>query len=202
MRSLPARAPIAALVLAAGASARLGQPKQLLRVGGESLLRRTCRLALESGCSPVIAVIGSGAGRMRQELRGLNVSPVANPSWPEGMGSSLRCGMDTLLALDPPPDAVLLLVCDQPRLSREHLRRLLDEHRSSHAPIVASEYAGRAGVPAVFASSFFPQLAASSGDRGARDLIRNAADQARTLPWPDGAADIDRPEDLGELAGA
>ena len=193
----------AAVVLAAGASTRLGQPKQLFRTGGESLLRRTARLAIEAGCAPVFVVLGFEAETMRPELAGLSVEGVVNPAWREGMGASLRAGTEAVRRLDPLPEAVLILVCDQPRLSADHLRTLLSRHQSAHAAanpsITASVYGGRAGVPAVFSSVFFPQLAALSGDRGARDLIRAHGADVQGIPWPEGGVDLDRPEDIATI---
>ncbi len=195
---------IAAVILAAGASTRLGQPKQLLRPGGESpdaesLLRRTARHAVAAGCAPAFVVLGCAAEQMRPELDGLPVTPLVNEKWSEGMGSSLRCGMDAVIRHQPPIPAVLLLVCDQPRLTAGYLRTLLDRHEAGSSPITASFYAQHDGVPAVLAASLFPDLLACSGDRGARDLIRTHAAQVQRLPWPEGELDLDRPEDLEQV---
>jgi len=195
METLPKQR-VAAVVLAAGASTRLGQAKQLVRVGGESLLRRTVRIAAEAGCFPVVAVLGYEAERMQAELEGMPAEILMFPEWAEGMGSSLRYGMEAVRRRDPPSDAVMVLVCDQPRLSAEHLRALLTQHRISAVPITASVYAGKAGVPAVFAREVFPELAGLQGDRGARDLIRRHADRVEGIAWSDGSADLDVPEDL------
>jgi len=186
-----------AVILAAGASTRLGQPKQLVRLEGESLLHRTARLALEAGCSPVLVVLGFEAETLRAELRGLNVDVVVNHEWQEGMGASLRSGMEALRKTDPQPNAVLVLVCDQPRLAAAHLRTLLAHHQSARRiAITASVYARRAGVPAIFAAKLFSALLASSGDRGARNLIRAHAAEVQGIPWPAGELDLDLPEDL------
>ena len=190
----------AAIVLAAGASTRLGQPKQLIRIDGESLLRRTARLAAETACLPIFIVLGYEAGRMIPELAGLHVHPLVNEAWSEGMGSSLRCGAQALSRLNPQPSAALLLVCDQPRLSAAHLHALLARQAETGAAITASGYAGRAGVPAVFAASLFPELLLAQGDRGARDLIRSYAQPLETLPWSDGELDLDLPDDLERVA--
>lgn len=187
---------VAAVVLAAGASTRLGQAKQLVRVGGESLLRRTVRIAGEAGCSPVFVVLGFEAERMRPELEGLTAEVVVYPEWAEGMGSSLRCGVEAVLGAETVPDAVMVLVCDQPRLSVEHVRALIERQRESGAPITASVYAERTGVPAVFARQVFSELAGLQGDRGARDLIRGHAERVEGIFWSEGSVDLDLPEDL------
>ncbi|HEX4311854.1 MAG TPA: nucleotidyltransferase family protein [Acidobacteriaceae bacterium] len=187
----------AAVVLAAGASTRLGQPKQLLLIDGESLLRRTARMAVEAGCAPVCVVLGFHAQRMQPELTGLAVQDVVNQTWQEGMGSSLRAGMNAVLQAVPQPDSVVVLVCDQARLTTSHLRQLLERHTATENPgITASVYGDKAGVPAVFPARLFPALLASQGDRGARDLIRAHSTEVQGIPWPEGVVDIDRPEDV------
>lgn len=190
----------AAVVLAAGASSRLGQPKQLIQIDGESLLHKTARLALEAGCSPVFIVLGFEATRMRPYLSGLPVEIVLNDDWREGMGSSLRSGIEAVRKSTPLPNAVLLLVCDQPHLTAGHLRDLLAFHTASPAGretgITASVYAHTAGVPAIFPARLFSTLTAIQGDRGARDVLRAHTTDVQAIPWPGGQFDLDRPEDL------
>lgn len=193
-------APVSAVLLAAGESRRLGQPKQLVQIAGESLLHRTARLAGEAGCSPVVVVVGYQAARMGRELHDLDVLVCENPGWPEGMGSSLRAGMGALLQQSPSPPATLLLVCDQPRLSREHLALLLQQHGAGGFLITASIYRDHPGVPAVFASSLHEDLAGTQGDAGARALIRRHGQSLQPIPWPEGAFDLDEPADLDQLS--
>jgi molybdenum cofactor cytidylyltransferase len=192
----------AAVVLAAGASARLGKAKQLIEIGGERLLRRTARLALEAGCAPVVVVLGSEAERMRLELAGLGAEVVVNPEWRKGMSSSLRCGAESASSQEPRPAGILLLVCDQPRLTVQHLQTLLARHAAGHWPITASAYAGRVGVPAIFSAEMVPELMLCTGDQGARDVIRRDPSRVQAVSWPDGAVDVDWPEDLKQLDGS
>lgn len=189
--------PIAAVVLAAGASRRLGQPKQLIEFAGESLLHRTARIALESGCTAVFVVLGFEADRMRPELDGLPVDTLTNPEWTEGISSSLRCGVAA--ARDYGAKGVLLMVCDQPGLTADHLRHLLHRHRESGSAIVSSEYGGRSGVPAVFAESMFSELLTVRGDQGARGVIDKHRSLTQYLPWPEGVLDLDSPEQLRKI---
>lgn len=192
-------AAFAAVILAAGASTRLGQPKQLVAIGSESLLRRTARLAMEAGCAPVVVVLGFEAERMIPELDGLRALAVRNEEWPHGMGSSLRRGLQAIAQLEVQPAGVLLLVCDQARLAPDHLRYLLEAQGPHGSRITASAYAGGVGVPAVFGRDFFAELQAIEGDRGAREVIRRHTDVVRVVPWEDGALDLDQPEDLTGL---
>ncbi|HEY6445411.1 MAG TPA: nucleotidyltransferase family protein [Acidobacteriaceae bacterium] len=191
---------IAAVVLAAGASRRLGEPKQLIQIEGESLLRRSVRLAVEAGSAPVLVVLGFAADRMRGELAGLAAEAIENGGWQEGMGSSLRCGV-AAAAARPEVDGVLAMVCDQPRLTAEHLRGLMDLHRKTGGALTASFYGGRAGVPAVFGRLLFGELLDLQADRGARGVIEAHADQTRTIAWPEGEMDMDRPEQVRAQKG-
>ncbi|HTY57638.1 MAG TPA: nucleotidyltransferase family protein [Bacteroidota bacterium] len=184
---------VAAVLLAAGASTRLGSPKQLVHTHGESLLRRTARRLSASHASEVCVVLGYNAAGMEGQLAGLPLRVTINPLWREGIGSSIRHG---IASLAPGTDGALIVVCDQPRISTEHLDALIDAF--AHAPDrpVASGYGGSAGVPALFPRSLFPELLLLHGDRGAKSVLLAHAGALTTLPWPDGAFDVDAEPDL------
>jgi molybdenum cofactor cytidylyltransferase len=182
----------AAVILAAGASRRLGQAKQLVKIDGEPLLGRTVRLAAQAGCQPVVMVLGFEAHRMRSALEGFRVIVAVNENWDTGMGSSMRCGVETALRTSPPPEDILLMVCDQVRLTAEVLRRVLDLHGSRKYPITAACYGGRLGVPAVFSSIFFPDLLDVSGDRGARGILERNAERVGGVDFLEGELDWTR----------
>lgn len=193
------QAAVAAVVLAAGASRRLGQPKQLVQVEGESLLRRTARIALAAGYEPVFVVLGFEAAGMAIEVADLSIRALINDDWNLGMATSIRTGTIAALAVRPEVDALLLLVCDQPQLSASHLQALLAAHRQGSLPITASEYGGKAGVPAVLARAMGPELLTLEGDAGAREIIRRVPARVSTVSWPAGLVDVDLPEDLEGL---
>jgi molybdenum cofactor cytidylyltransferase len=176
---------IAAVILAAGDSTRLGQPKQLIEIAGETLVGRAVRIAREAGCSPVVVVLGAEAQRIRMRCSLGDARTVVNPDWPEGMASSVRAGVAAAASVD----AVVLMTCDQPAVTAQHLRDLADS-----GEVTASAYAGRRGVPAYFPRSSFPALEQLTGDSGARDLLKGA----RTIELPGGDLDIDTAEDLAE----
>ncbi|WP_158748630.1 NTP transferase domain-containing protein [Acidobacterium sp. S8] len=192
----------AAIVLAAGASTRLGQPKQLLRLNEESLLRRSVRLAAEADCSPIFVVLGFESMRMKQELQDLDIEPVINSDWKSGMGSSLRCGIEALIREIPAPQRVLLLLCDQIKLSSEILSQLLLASEESSGHIIASRYAERLGVPAIFPNRFYADLLHVEGDQGARTVIQQHAHQVIAIDFPNGAIDIDTALDLKHLTAS
>jgi molybdenum cofactor cytidylyltransferase len=195
---VPERA-CAAVVLAAGASTRLGQAKQLVSIDGEPLLLRTVRLAREAGCAPIVVVIGFEAERMRAELADAAVIAVTNEAWESGMGSSLRCGIAALDGVDPRPLDALLLVCDQTALGVDVLREVRRVHARGERPITACCYAGHAGVPAIFSSRYFPELLRVEGDRGARGVLERHDGDVAVVAFDGGVEDLDTPEQLGDL---
>jgi molybdenum cofactor cytidylyltransferase len=189
---------VAAVILAAGGSTRLGRPKQLLPYGGEVLVSRIARLTESSGCSPVVMVTGARASEVEAALQSLPLArTVFNPDWETGMGSSVSVGVSAALQSDIPFDAVLLLVCDQPLISETLLRDICETFRRTGRNVVASEYNDVWGVPCLFDRSVLPELVALRGASGAKSVIeryRKAGD-AISVPFPGGALDVDTPAD-------
>ncbi|MGD0443392.1 MAG: nucleotidyltransferase family protein [Edaphobacter sp.] len=178
---------VPALVLAAGASKRLGEPKQLVVIGGETLLERTVRVAREAGCSPVVVVVGADYVQVLANSVLGDVVTVINDRWEEGMASSIRLGVRTLEFVAKGAEGVLLMTCDQPALTVEHLSRLM-----LRAEVKASRYAGKNGVPAFFPKEYFGSLMELKGDVGARELLADA----RYEELENGELDVDTSEDL------
>lgn len=191
---------IPAIILAAGASSRLGHPKQLVKAAGETLLARTIRLCTEAGASSVHVVLGANRDIIVQEVRIEPGIEVFNPAWKQGIASSIHAGLRAVESSSSRVTGVLLLTCDQPELSSRHLRNLRAafEDRES-AQIAASAYAGTLGVPALFPRSSFPDLYALTGDRGARSLIARSPHLVVQVAFIGGEIDIDQPSDLSHL---
>jgi len=188
---------VAGVVLAAGASRRLGQPKQLLMYEGETLLARSVRLACEAGVAPVLVVVGADAELIGAAVPADKAAVVMNQEWEQGIASSIHAGVK---ALDEAALGVLILACDQPRLSAEHLRGLIETFAAQSAPsIVASTYAGVVGIPAVFPREAFANLLALRGDKGARALLMQPPCALVALPFEGGEVDIDQSDDLARL---
>jgi molybdenum cofactor cytidylyltransferase len=193
-------ASIPAIVLAAGASQRLGQPKQLLVYQGEFLIERAIRLANESGAAPVIAVLGAHFEIICASIALNDAILSINDQWERGIASSIRAGLKTLDAVAPVALGILILGCDQPRLTAAHLRALIEAFTArNQLAIVASAYAGIHGVPAVFPRSVFADLLALKGDKGARALLVRPLCPVIGLAFEGGEVDIDQPGDLAQL---
>lgn len=179
-----------AVVLAAGRASRFGAAKQLLEIGGESLVDRACRIAMEAGCHPVMRVLGAHAEEILDRPCPDGIETLVHAAWQEGMGSSLAAGVAALQVLSPDLDAVLVLLADQPMVTAELLGRM--RHRLSDAGIVLCDHGEATGPPALFAKRHFGELAALTGDRGAKAVAANHP--AVLVPFPDAAWDIDSPE--------
>jgi molybdenum cofactor cytidylyltransferase len=172
-----------ALILAAGASTRLGLPKQLIYLAGESLLERSVRVSREAGCAPIVVVLGAFEELIRSQCNLQDVSIVSNPDWAEGMGTTLSRGIQAFDDVD----GVIVMTCDMPAVTPDHLRALFGS-----GMLMGSAYAGRNGVPAYFPKELFPALLKIKGDAGARDLLR----PAESVELLGGELDIDTREDL------
>lgn len=191
---------VAAVVLAAGLSRRMGQPKQLLRIGTRTLLRRITEEALASSVGSTFVVAGAARELMRAELESLPVIVVENTRFADGIGTSISAGVAEVERLRPETDALVLLACDQPHVSVSLIDRLLSVHTTTEAPLVASAYAGTLGIPALFARSYFPALLELPPDRGAKEILLRHRDRVVALDFEEGAVDLDTMRDYEQWA--
>jgi molybdenum cofactor cytidylyltransferase len=187
-----------ALLLAAGGSRRLGEPKQLLRIAGQTLVRRAALAALASRAERVWVVTGAHAERVEAALAGLALECVRCADWESGLAASLRTGVAAALARDPDASALVLLA-DQPAASPALLDALIARHAGG-AAIVACEYGGEPGVPALFAPRFARELLALEGDRGAKALLLRERAATALVPFPGGTLDVDTQADWARVS--
>ena len=190
---------VGALILAAGGSGRFGRPKQLLIFRGESLVRRAARAATDARCAQVAVVVGDSGAAIKEDLRGSPAAIVPNPDWRRGLGTSIRCGLESLLASGPDLDAVVVVACDQPFLESTTIAALIAKQEKSGKPIVAASYAGTLGVPALFDRSCFGALLALPDDSGAKALIESRPNDVASIEFEKGAMDVDTPADFERL---
>ncbi len=183
------------VLLAAGQSSRMGQPKQLLPYRDTTLLSHAATVAISTGLHPVIIVVGANAGLIKSELSGKDLVIVENALWTEGMGSSLHMGLQTLQQLSPESDGVLFMVCDQPFVSLQLIKQLVDKQNETGLPIAACSYKNKLGTPALFHQSMFKELLKIKGDTGARKLLELYREKVTIVPFEKGEIDIDTKED-------
>lgn len=188
-----------AIILAAGASTRMGEPKQLLPLAGHPLITRTVETALESAAWPVVVVLGAHAEKIRPLLARYPVLIAENSAWIEGMASSLRTGIATLQQFSRSLDAALVALCDQPAFSAETINQLVTAQRESGRSIAAARYNGRNGAPALFLREHFAALSTLTGEEGARSLLNGTPERLVAIDLPALAADLDTPADYAAL---
>ncbi|HMP99314.1 MAG TPA: nucleotidyltransferase family protein [Cyclobacteriaceae bacterium] len=190
---------VAIIILGAGASVRLGQSKQLLKVNGEFLLRKTALAALQSAADKTLVVLGANSHAHQNIIEDLSLEIAINNEWQKGMGASLKLGLRTLLSQAEKPEAVIVAVCDQPYLNSSVFNEIIKLHFNHPDQIIACSYMKVTGVPVLFPAKWFNELLSIANEAGARQIIHKNKDQVLTFPFEEGSIDIDTPEDLKKL---
>ena len=190
--------PVAAVILAAGAASRMGQPKLLLSWNGEPLICHAARTALNAGLAPVVVVTGAGASEIQTALKDVAVKIVFNQDWENGQSTSVRSGVN---ALPPQVQAVLFMLGDQPYVSVELIKKLVKTYADTRPAVLAPYVGEKRSNPVLFDRSTFDVLHLLQGDAGARTIFAKYPPQA--MPWPDERLllDIDTPQDYQQLLG-
>jgi molybdenum cofactor cytidylyltransferase len=187
------------IILAAGASSRMGQPKQLLPYHQQTLLQRAIQAAVAVPNVLVIVVIGANQTLITPNVNNSSVILEYNPDWQQGMASSIRIGIKRLIEEYPTVQNALLMLCDQPFVDTALLQRLIDEKLRSNSRIVASAYQNTMGAPVLFDRSYFNELLALQGQEGAKKLLIKYSNEVTAIPFEKGAIDIDTPADYERL---
>ncbi|GGK68573.1 NTP transferase domain-containing protein [Rufibacter glacialis] len=187
------------IILAAGASSRLGQAKQLLCFQGKTLLHRTIQAALDSHLGPVLVVLGANADTILDQGISPEIQQVHNPQWEEGMASSIRAGIASLQQQHPTTTGALLLLCDQPFVSPWLLQQMVQEKKERQKRIVACAYQDTLGAPVLFDRSLFASLLLLKGQEGAKKLLSLYPAETTSIAFPQGGIDIDTQADYAAL---
>jgi molybdenum cofactor cytidylyltransferase len=184
------------IVPAAGGSRRLGQAKQLLPVAGEALVRRIVRIAASLGPRQLVVVTGAHQAPVTKAINDLPATIVHHAGWQSGMGSSIAAGAKWL---DQDLDGIMILLCDQWRVSPDDLERMVANWRQDVTRLSVARWRETFGPPAIFPSNLLPRLCALEGDRGARSLIAEQGPACRFTDMPNAEFDLDTPDDLSAL---
>jgi molybdenum cofactor cytidylyltransferase len=190
-------AKVAAVVLAAGSSSRMGRNKLLLDVGGETLVRRVVRAAAGGGVDEVVVVLGHDEALVRAALEGLPCVAVVNPDHAEGAGTSVRTGVRQVEAR---ADALVVVLADMPFVTAEMIASLVERYRATRAPLVVSHYGDVQAPPTLYDRALFAELLQIPGERCAKQVVRRHEQQAVVVDWPAAALrDIDVPADYEDV---
>lgn len=162
-------------------------------------MEHSVNVANDADANPVIVVLGANAPLLEKEIEEKKVHIVVNKEWQEGMASSIRCGLNTLLHIAPSSGAAILMVCDQPFVSASLLNELISTQKNTGKQIVASQYQDTVGPPALFDKMIFPELMELKGDAGARKIVERHRNETTTVLFTGGNIDIDTEADYKAL---
>jgi len=190
---------IGIVVLAAGGSSRLGVAKQLLEFEGKTILRRAAENALHCNAGPVFVVLGNDFERSKKEIADLSLEIIFNRAWGDGIASSIKIAVDKIVHDCPAISSVMFTLCDQPWVDHRTLSKIAEAFRPNDTKIVASEYNGTLGVPAIFDVRLFKELRQLEGDAGAKSIIYKYFNDVVRVAVPEAAFDIDSAADYERL---
>lgn len=197
---MPIHSDIGVIILAAGASTRLGSPKQLLAYKNENLLQHTIDVVEASSVDHITLVLGAHADLIFPHISIGRCHMVRNENWAEGLSSSIRYGLAFAISQNPSLDAVIFILCDQPYLTSEIIDAIILKHRANAKPIINCNYGEGYGPPTLFSSALFPLLLKLHGSEGAKSIVKQYANEVDFIDFPGGGIDIDTLEDYERLS--
>lgn len=189
----------AILILAAGRSARMGSPKQLLKYQKKSLLQHTLDIALKSKAQNVIIVLGYEAEGIEKEIHKKSAIIIKNPEWESGMASSISRGIHFLKEQSITTNNVLIMVCDQPHVNKKLINQMIQTQEDKKSSILACSYANTIGTPAIFRKEHFEELSKLKGEHGAKSIFNKYVGKIEIIPFEQGSIDIDTIENYKNL---
>lgn len=190
-----------ALLLAAGSSTRMGQPKMLLPFNGKSLLQHCIDEIKNSSAHDLLVVTGCYHSLLEEILKQQQIIYTENEHWQQGMGSSIQKGINQIIQHFSEADSVIILVCDQPHISSSLINEIINKKQETGKGIVASFYDNTIGTPVLFDKKYFTLLSELDGIYGAKKIVQQFKEDTATVDFPEGSIDIDTPEDYSLLAG-
>lgn len=182
----------AIIILAAGASSRMGMPKQLLMIEGKTLIKRVSDLAMNTSCHPIVVVLGANRNDIRSELDKMPITIIDNPKWEDGVSSSIKMGLVGAYMTQKDIDAVIFLTVDMPFVSVSLINKMLIEaNQNLDSQVVACNYEKQSGIPVLFKRSLFNDLLELKGDEGAKKIVKQNKDKSTFIDFPEGKFDLD-----------
>ncbi|MFT4661698.1 MAG: molybdenum cofactor cytidylyltransferase [Patiriisocius sp.] len=188
---------IVAVILAAGASTRMGQPKQLLPWKSTTLLNHCINEVIQADIIETAVILGSNHEEIQSTIKPSTIHCIYNTNWENGMGSSIAKA--TEYAMKKNIDGVLFVLADQPFVDSNYLNILLNEYIPKQNQIIGTSYNNHVGVPAIFDKRYFSELISLTGKQGAKDLIHKYAPKVTKFSPDFDFQDIDTPEDYRQL---
>jgi molybdenum cofactor cytidylyltransferase len=188
---------IATLILAAGSSTRMGKTKQLLSFGNTTLLGKVIETTTEVSNNDIFCVLGANATIIEESIQDYSLTRILNKDYKKGLSSSIIAGVNIISKLD--FDAVIIVLGDQPNISSKYLIRLIETAKKRENYIIASNYNGRNGVPALFPKKYFKNLLQLNGDKGASNLLNSKDFPIFTMCDDVDLFDVDTKSDYNQL---
>ncbi|MFD2584595.1 NTP transferase domain-containing protein [Pedobacter vanadiisoli] len=187
------------IILAAGASSRLGRPKQLLDYKGKTLLQTVINEALNTNCKPVMVVLGANADEIANKHQNDQISIVINDGWETGMASSIVAGLSTMIKANSEINSIIIAVADQAFIKMSNFNNLIEKHKETGKNIIASTYDETIGTPVLFKKDYFEALLALKGAEGAKKILKQYPQDLETVVFERGGTDIDTETDYNNL---
>lgn len=187
------------VLLAAGASSRLGRPKQLLMFQGKTLLDHAITSAKNSKAKNIVLVVGANEAAIIHSVITSGITVVKNENWEQGMSTSIIAGLQKIQMEEPAIESVIFMACDQPFVTAVLINKLIENYEQIQKPIVASSYGNSVGIPALFDKTIFAAIMTLTGDKGAKKIINQHPDLVHSIDFPLGNNDIDTLSDYEQL---
>ncbi|TJY34659.1 nucleotidyltransferase family protein [Pontimicrobium aquaticum] len=190
---------IATLIMAAGSSSRMGQPKQLLPWNNTTLIENAITNALQLDTSKTIVVLGANSEQIISKIESYPIEIIHNPNWEKGLGNSIAFGVNHIKNNNP-IDGVLVVLADQPLIHSSYLKEVVSVFNANKHQIIATKYPnGKSGVPALFDTFYLEELSIIDGDKGAKAILEKYADSVITIQLDTSILDVDTEEDYNKL---
>ncbi len=191
---------IAIAILAAGASSRMGQPKQILKWGDTTLISHCINVCNATSAKETMVVLGANQDAIFPEIKDESVSVIINKHWRLGLGKSIACAAQYCLDSNENSDGLLIVLADQPFVTTHYLNRMIHEFQTTKPDIITTQYASKVkGVPVLFNNTYFKALSQITGDDGAKSIIKSHSNFVKTLTPNFDNVDIDTNGDYNTL---